>query len=34
MPKRNAEFPQILICEIREYASIDVILSKALRVLG
>jgi hypothetical protein len=34
VPKRNAEFRQILICEITEHAGIDVILSKALSVLG
>ena len=34
MPKRNAEFYQILICEIGEHAGIDVMLGKALRVLG
>jgi hypothetical protein len=33
VPKRNAEFRQILICEIRKHAGIDVILSKALSVL-
>jgi hypothetical protein len=34
VPKRNAEFRQILICEIREHAGIDLILGKALCVLG
>jgi hypothetical protein len=34
MPKRNAEFYQILISEIGEHAGIDVMLGKALRVLG
>jgi hypothetical protein len=34
MPQQNAESRQILICEIREHADIDVILSKTLSVLG
>ena len=34
VPKRNADFRQILICEITQYAGIDVVLGKALSVLG
>jgi hypothetical protein len=34
MPKWNPEFYKVLICEIRKYAGIDVLLGKALRVLG
>ena len=34
MTHRQPEFSQILVCEIGEDAKIDIVLGKALRVLG
>jgi hypothetical protein len=34
MPKGDAEFLQALICEVRQDRDVDVVLSKALGILG
>jgi hypothetical protein len=34
MPKGDAEFFQALICQVRQDRGVDVVLGKALRVLG
>jgi hypothetical protein len=34
VPKGNAEFLEVLICQVGQNGGVDVILGKALRVLG
>ena len=33
MPKGNAEFFEVLVCQVGQNGSIDIVLGKALRVL-